>query len=129
MNEQQEPINQTQFSFEEPIFENTAVYADETQKDARQDAPKSKKKLLIFGLVGCIILVLLIVGLFALRGRNNTSQETTEEAVTIPTQELGPLQQRIQDARDLLNASDPTKQDLSFPPVDLNIRLDPKERR
>jgi len=39
---------------------------------------------------------------------------------------LTPLQKRIEDARELLDLADPSKQDLAFPPIDLTIRLDKK---
>lgn len=126
MSEKQEPINQTQFSFEEPIFENEATYSEKPLAEVT-DKPKSKKKLFIFVIVGFFIVVFFLVILLVRNGKPSP-EELAAEPASIPMKELGPLQQRIQDARDLLNLADPTKQDLTFPPVDLNIRLDPRER-
>lgn len=127
MAEQEIPINQTQFSFEEPIFENETVYREDKPEDLEQK-PKSRKKLfIIIGVVGFIFIILLLVLVIAMRGRGST-QEVGEDISPVVTKELGPIQQRIEDSRELLDIADPAKQDLAFPPVDLELRLDPKEK-
>lgn len=127
MAEQEIPINQTQFSFEEPIFENETVYREDKPEDLEQK-PKSKKKLfIIIGVIGFIFIILLLVLVMAMRGRGST-QEVDEDTNPIVAKELGPIQQRIEDSRELLDIADPAKQDLAFPPVDLELRLDPKEK-
>ena len=125
MVEKQIPINQTQFSFEEPIFENQAVYAEEKPEDTK---PQSKKKLfVVFGVIGFFVLLLLLI-IVVRMSRNGQIEEIIDEPDTQVSQELGPLEQRIKDARELLNLADPAKQDLAFPPIDMDLRLDPKER-
>ena len=127
MNEQT-PVNQTQFSFEEPIFENTQVYVDESQPILPQ-TPKNKKKFIFIG-IGLFFLVLVVLTIVLIIRGNSVAQDgETQIKETKTTIELGPIEQRIEDARVLLNTADPTKQDLSFPPVDLNLRLDKKEDR
>lgn len=127
MAEQEIPINQTQFSFEEPIFENETVYREDKPEDLEQK-PKSKKKLfIIIGVIGFIFIILLLVLVMAMRGRGST-QEVGEDTNPVVAKELGPIQQRIEDSRELLDIADPAKQDLAFPPVDLELRLDPKEK-
>lgn len=127
MAEQEIPINQTQFSFEEPIFENETVYREDKPEDLEQK-PKSKKKLfIIIGIVGFIFIILLLVLVMAMRSRGST-QEVGEDTNPVVAKELGPIQQRIEDSRELLDIADPAKQDLAFPPVDLELRLDPKEK-
>jgi len=128
MIEKQIPIDQTQFSFEEPIFEDQAVYTEDKPVVPQDDQPKSNKKVfLIAGIVGLVILILLILVVLLKR---EAPEEVLKQADIKPDQveEVGPFQARIDDARELLELSDPTKQDLSFPPVDMQIRLDPKLR-
>ena len=128
MVENQVPLNQTQFSFEEPIFENKAVYMDDKPPEDLDKEPKNKKKtFIIVGVVGFIIIILFLVIAQSMTKKNGILEEP-EEDVAVVTKELGPLQKRIDDARELLDLADPTKQDLAFPPIDMKIRLDPKER-
>jgi len=62
MAEQQVPINQTQFSFEEPIFENQADYSEPKIIDPEQVAKDKKKKIVIMAIVGFfLVLVSLVV--------------------------------------------------------------------
>lgn len=126
MNEK-ESINQTQFSFEEPIFENQAVYSEEKPDDENLDKKKSKKKTIILVGIG-IFIILITLLIFLTRNGNGIIEDIIEPPVQDVPKELSPLQLRIEDARELLNLADPTKQDLAFPPIDLNLRLDPKER-
>lgn len=127
MNETEVPINQTKFSFEEPIFADSAVY---TEKKPEQDAapkPKNNKRVLVV-VIGIVLVVLLLLALLmASRMRRGVTQVEEDVSEPVEVQELGPLQKRIEEARELLELADPAKQDLAFPPVDLNIRLDPKE--
>jgi len=126
MIEKETPINQTQFSIEEPIFENQAVYQEEKPEQELQK-PKSKKTLVI--IISVIGFILIVLGLLIVtRMRNGNGIVAEPELEPTVKKELGPLEKRIQDARDLLDIADPAKEDFAFPPVDLLIRLDPKER-
>lgn len=129
MNEQT-PVNQTQFSFEEPIFENTQVYIDESKPSSPQ-TPNNKKKYIFIGVGICLFVLVLVflILVFILRRNLVTEDGDSQIRETKSATQLGPIEQRIEDARVLLNTADPTKQDLSFPPVDLNLRLDKKEDR
>ncbi len=127
MTEKQNSINQTQFSFEEPIFENSAVYVEEKPVEEPTEKPQNKKKIIGIAIVGIVlILISVIVLISSMRNKTEEVIETEPEAVV--TKELGPLQKRIEDARELLDLADPSKQDLAFPPVNMGIRLDPKEK-
>lgn len=126
MHNQNQPLNQTQFSFEEPIFENPLQYEEE-KPPVVEKSKKSKKKLYItIGIVVTVFLLLILFVIFLrLRNRNDVT-ETLKRDPAIE-QELGPLQRRIEQSRFLLESADPTKEDLSFPPVNFDLRLDPKE--
>lgn len=126
MTEKEVPINQTQFSFEEPIFANSAVYTEKKPEENPTQKPKSKKKLVIIVICVFLILLLLLLLVLASRMRRSTSQVDTDTPQPVQTEELGPFQKRIEGARELLELADPAKQDLAFPPVSLDIRLDPK---
>ena len=125
----QDMVNQTQFSFEEPIFEDAQVYADETQPKEVQPPVNNKKKkiLIIAGIVGFLFILLLLL-LVVVRARKAVTPTDDPVKQVEETKNDDPIQDRIDDARDLLEEADPTKQDLSFPPVDMDLRLDPKEK-
>ncbi len=131
MNEQtpenQTPVNQTQFSFEEPIFQDAQVYVDETLP--LEEKPNNKKKFLIIGIgVFVFILILLVIVITLIKGKGKEVEPEALKREIEASKELDPIEERVEDARVLLDLADPTKQDLSFPPVDLKIRLDKKEK-
>lgn len=128
MAENQAPLNQTQFSFEEPIFENTAIYKEDKPPENLDKKAKNKKMLvIIIGVVSFIFILIFLVVAQSLTKKNIVQVEPEEDIITV-TKELSPLQKRIDDARELLDLADPTKQDLAFPPVDMKIRLDSEKR-
>ena len=127
MTEKQSSINQTQFSFEEPIFENSAVYAEEKPVEEPTEKPQNNKKIIAIVVIGVVLILIAIIVVISSM-RNKTVEVVEIEPEAVVTKELGPLQKRIEDARELLDLADPSKQDLAFPPVNMGIRLDPKEK-
>lgn len=127
MTEKQSSINQTQFSFEEPIFEDSAVYTEEKPLEEPTEKPKKNKKLIVIAIAGIVLILISVIVLISSM-RNKTVEVVETEPEAVVTKELGPLQKRIEDARELLDLADPSKQDLAFPPVNMGIRLDPKEK-
>jgi flagellar basal body-associated protein FliL len=116
--------DQTKFSLEEPIFENQAVYYDEvTEEELLAKRKKKQKFIIIIAIMGILLIVLSL--LLVRNGKGQIIPDEESPSIVVPT-EMGPFHQRIKDARELLNLADPTKQDLNFPPIDLQIRLDPK---
>lgn len=128
MFEKKAPINQTQFSFEEPIFEKEQVYIEETTPEQEEARRKKKKKLFKIIAVLAVVLILLATMILMIVNRKGLPEIIFNPPPATMAPELTPLQLRIQDAREQLNLADPAKQDLSFPPIDLNIRLDPVTR-
>lgn len=122
-------INQTQFSFEEPFFEDVTVPVDPKQAAAEAPSQKGSKKLLIvIGLSGFLVLIFgVLVLVYFSRGKQIDEQQ--EEKLVEQTTTSNPFQERITTAREELKDADPTKQDLSYPPIDMVLRLDPKPRR
>lgn len=122
-------VNQTQFSFEEPFFEDITVPVGPKHEVVEGPSKKSNKKLmLIIGFVGFLILILGLVVIFSLSKGEQTEQLQEEELIEQKTT-TNPFQERITRAREELEDADPTKQDLSYPPIDMELRLDPKPRR
>lgn len=122
-----ESINQTQFSFEEPIFENPTEIPVEPKIDDGQSKNKKKMIAIIGGFFGLLCIILLVI-------LTRPAQEIAPEVVEDLPQEVvaidntDPIFKGIQSLRAELSKQDPTKRDLSFPPVNLEIWLDPKPR-
>lgn len=120
------PLNQTQFSFEEPIFEDPTIYQEE--KPVVEEVPKkSRKKLYLIIGIGAFALLLILILFILIRMRGGTQEDDPLRRDPVAPEDLGPLEQRIEESRQLLEDADPTKQDLSYPPINFSLRLDPKE--
>ncbi len=118
--------NQTQFSYEEPFRQVPSVAGEKTTATAQ--SPKSRRMMLI---VGGVVLFFILIILLVLVGRRPTITKTSpfqqpSEATPLPA-EANPLRERVERLQTELEDADPTKQSLLFPPVDMDIRLDPKQ--
>ncbi len=125
--------NQTSFGLENPIFEQPPVHqlkpvAEVQSAQPQPSGPVShKKKLILIGSGVTLVLVLLVVALLLVsRQPDGTLPDnfffSPVEVDTTPTA----LEQRVEALKQELMEADPTKRDYPFPPVDMNIRLDPK---
>lgn len=117
--------NQTQFAQEEPILEMPPVpkVAPVVEEETE---PKKKPKLLFIagGAFAVLMVILLLVVVFS-RPKKTEVVEKTEPS---PTPKLAidhPLQQRVSNLQQELDAADPSEQTLVFPPIDMTITLDP----
>lgn len=124
MNDDQQ-INQTQFAFEEPIYEdrNVEMPVEKPVENDPTEKKEVKRKQKAF-----LAIVILLIFVSALIILITNGKETVEEAVVNDPEkieeELSPLMIRIEKLRVELEEADPTKQDLVFPPVDMELRLD-----
>lgn len=112
--------NQTQFSYEKPLFEAPPPLP--VQPDVIS-IPwyKQPKYWLLFGVA---VVILLLVALTLLSRPQVSTQQPTEEVMASPSPTaVGPLEARINQLRTDLQAADPSKQDLPFPPVDMKLQL------
>lgn len=115
--------NQTEFSSVEPLFERPPV--DPKTLEVKP-APKSQKVLM--AVIGAVIVVfILIIILVIVMSRREMLPDILPEPSATPSTQLDPLRQQVHDLRAELEAADPTKQDLPFPPVNLDIFLDPQQ--
>lgn len=121
-----EEINQTQFSFEEPLSSDINVDLPLVNQPIKPIAKNNKKKFMIIGVVAFVILIILLV--IILKYKKKPIIEVTEVNKTEVTNVLGPLEMRIENARIDLEIADPSNQDLTFPPVDMKLRIDKKEK-
>ncbi|MBP7740833.1 hypothetical protein KA089_01465 [Candidatus Woesebacteria bacterium] len=120
--------NQTQFSFEEPFETDVNVEIPVTSKPVVEKSQKSNKKKYII-IVAVVFLLLLLVLILKLNSRKKPVTEIEEEQQAQEVKDLGPIEQRIQNAREDLEIADPSRQDLTFPPVDFELRIDPPVKR
>ena len=123
-----EETSQTNFSFEEPISSNLNVDMPVYEKPVEDISNKknNKKKMIIIGVI--IIFFILLILVVAIKLRKKPTVELIVDEPDSVSRNLGPLEERIENARMELEIADPSNQDLTFPPVDMELRLDKKER-
>ena len=118
--------NQTQFAAEEPFYESPYVPQEPPEPvDPEVVAAAKKKKLRWVGAIGGILLTVISLGLLAVL-RPTVFQQ--EELQPTPTPTLTAEQTRWQGELGLLKTRldeiDPTKEYLTTPPVDFELRLE-----
>jgi hypothetical protein len=120
--------NQTQFSTEEPLFENASLPSSSQKIAPETSSPKKPNPLffLVVGLLFFIIVLLLIVLLLPQKNLPKLMVQPTPSPVS--TAKQTELQQRVNEINTDLKNADPTKVDLLFPPVDMSLNLDPPQR-
>lgn len=112
--------NQTQFTVEQPILQPQVLVATPEEPPT---SPSSRRRwVLAVGGIG----VLLLVGIiwFALSAKPSAP---VNEDIPLPqgvVRELSPLERRLEETKDQLRQANPTTQDLPFPPVDAELRID-----
>jgi len=122
-----EDINQTNFAFEEPIFSDTNVELPVEEKLVEPVDPKNtKKKKIIIGVTVFFVFLLILIVMVKLKKKPKI--ETAPEEPAKVMKDLSPLEERIENVRLELDAADPANQDLTFPPVNMKLRLDEKKR-
>ncbi|MDQ5951365.1 MAG: hypothetical protein QG639_642 [Patescibacteria group bacterium] len=120
--------NQTKFSLEEPLFEQTGQIPGPENPEIVEKTPLLKQKKFVIALIAGVTLLVLIV-LFMInayiasqkRVQEQGPPETTIEQVSDPNH---PLYQRIKSAQQELKEADPSEQDLVYPTLDYGIRLE-----
>lgn len=122
--------NQTQFSAEEPFFEQP-VGLPQTQQVVKPVVPFFKRRKTIILIISAITLLLLFV-LFVVNliiERNRRLGQSPEVTVTAPTPTPeDSLVQHVEQLRLQWKEADPSQIELQPPAVDPTIRLDPLKR-
>ena len=124
--------NQTKFSVEEPLFEQMGQMPGPENPEPVVQKPLFKQKKFIIALIAIITLLILVM-LFLVNAYINErkrvqEEEPPENVVETPSDPNHPLYQRIKSAQEELKEADPSEQDLVYPTMDYNIRLDPDKR-
>lgn len=140
-------FDQTQFSSQEPLMEGETALApkpaenmafaqeadDEARKkEAMKKAAGRKKKLLLIVIGAVVIMVGMIIVLLLMRGRSRGPQQGNTPAGIEDmndTGEVDPLLQEVKNLQGDLEVADPTANSVPFPPVDMELRLDPAKKR
>ena len=121
-------FDQTQFSLEEPMYENMASLPPEPPKEEKPKIPWHKQRKFIVGaIIGTIVLVVLILVLINTIIANSR-RLTPEEIQPLPTASPGfshPIEQKIEFVRTELDPFEEDQSTLVNPAVDYTISIDP----
>ncbi len=120
-------IDQTQFAAEEPLFEKPVkIEAPKPVEDPKVELPskKSMKRAFITGGLLFFILMMVVLLGVALHKPAAPVEEETEFTSEEEQRIMGPFSQRISELESQLELADPSQEDLPFPPVDMEIKID-----
>lgn len=122
MTDEQIITNQTEFSEHRPLFEDSINPENKNNDEKQRPWPRRKKALVVFAGVFVLSMALLI----AIVPRKSQQQPIDDDTETPAVVEISndPLQQRINRLKTELESADPSKSNLVFPLVDMNIKLD-----
>lgn len=123
--------NQTKFSLEEPLFEQTGQIPGPENPEPVVRTPLLKQKKFVIALIAGVTLFVLLV-LFMLNAYITAQKKVQDEAppdsqAQPDNTSNDPLYLRIKSAQQELKDADPSEQDLVYPSMDYNIRIDKKE--
>lgn len=127
--------SQTQFSLEEPLFEQMGQLPPEpeTEEVVKAKIPwyKQKKLLALIITISTIVILLLlfVINQFVLQGRLPGISEIIDREEEVVDRTSHPIMQRIIAADRELQAADPTKRELGYPTLDYTLHLDQPSRR
>ena len=132
MNEYQD---QTAFANQEPFLENVSLpekpVTPEPEPDpedaAAVESAKRKKKMIVIGGVITSVFILLIVLGLALLAPRNTPTDSDPIDIIIPkekTEAITRTERELEVLKDRLDEIDPTREYLTVPPVNYELRLE-----
>jgi hypothetical protein len=122
----EEPTNQTLFGNQEPLLQKSSRSFAKHDDFVVTTPKKPMNKLVVLaGSMGAV-LVLLILALAILKPKAPTTQVTASPSANPVSQATKTqFQARLDELSSDLQDADPSKMDLTVPPVDLNLTLDP----
>lgn len=125
--------DQTQFSLEEPLFEQMGqMPVEEVVEEIKPKVPWYKRKKLVALVIGgtslVALLLLFVVAQVIFQGRlpQLIEPDPVEEEVVDRTNH--PLMKRIMAAERELREADPTKRELGYPTLNYELTLDERRR-
>jgi len=125
--------NQTSFGLEKPLFEEPPFFAKPALSVNEAEEPKPKntrQKWLIIGGITIVALLALLLGVLMLFRTPGTGlSDTFNFNPIIENSPPSEMQLRVKSLQEELTEADPAKRDYPFPPIDMDIRLDPRPSR
>lgn len=118
--------NQTQFGFDEPLFEEPPSLLDPNA--VVPVAKKSHRRLMMVAGLGLLGVLLLFAALLSLRKPADTRIEATPTPTPVLNQNQDVYLSRLGELQKDFRNADPSQTTLPFPPVSLNIILDDFKR-
>lgn len=116
--------NQTQFSLEEPYYQGVTQPADDEVQPPKKS--NSKKMLVVLASILVLLLLLLLLAVVSRRPVVTPNSPFQQGTLETPTSvQANPFAERIKRLETELEEADPLRQTLLFPPIDMDIRLDP----
>ena len=121
--------DQIRFGWEKPLFEKNQVSTLPRTQSNPPSAPSKwyQKPLVLAALALCAVLFLLVMVLLLLRQPEQPTVVNEPSPSPIANPIADPLKQRIIELRNDLQTADPTRQEYPFPPVSMDLQLDPQE--
>ena len=127
-------FDQTQFSLEEPLFQGPAPLPPEPEKPPEAVTPRipwyKQRRLVILAIAGVSILVLIILFIINMIVAASRVPIVSDPVSVIEKDPAvsSQLLQRIELTKEELTEADPNQQQLVFPSVDMQVRLDSAKR-
>jgi hypothetical protein len=124
--------NQTKFSLEEPLFEQTGQIPGPENPEVVIKTPLLKQKKFVIALIAVttilVLAILFIVNAY-IAGQKLVQEQEPEDTIDLQAVDpKDPIYLRIRSAQQELKDADPSKQDLIYPTMNYDIRLDEKKR-
>jgi hypothetical protein len=124
--------NQTQFSEITPVFESASTSSIQKPAAAEEVVKKKNNLPLLIGIFGLILFFIFLVSLILIKNQMGANPAESDENNRFIDQTNGsndPLLEEIYDLDDQLQSSDPTIDEIPFPPVDMTLRLDAAKKK
>jgi hypothetical protein len=131
MNNTQDAIgDQTRFYSQEPIQEHVA-FPDDPHPEPKKPilSPRRKKILIGVGIALAVVVGSIIFALILMRAKPAAEAPDSGVIPVVTDPNLSPLQTRVVELRSELEAADPSTDELPLPPLNLNLRLEAKQKR
>jgi|GEM_PF-1381471 len=127
----EEQINQTLFSNQEPLLQSSKSSFVKKQSNLeekkKEKSPQQKMILIAVGVLGIFIIIIFILVLLKPR-QSSIPVPVTPLASPVVQSDKTQFQQRLDELNTDLLQADPAKLDLSVPPVDMFLTLDPVKK-
>jgi hypothetical protein len=116
--------DQTRFSAEKPLFESSAYPSQPAAVTAPPSTRWYQKPLVLVAMAFAALMLLLVVLLIMLKPAKLMIEEPLPSSSPVISPVTDPLREKILQLRKELESADPSRQELPFPPVNLELRLD-----